>query len=79
MNHSNDYFKGRTAVVANKHKKEQVIAPLLEQHLGLAIMVPEQIDTDQFGTFTRDIPRQGRCLTRREPKRRKEYDSRGQI
>lgn len=62
MNHFTDYFKGRAAVIANKHKKEQVIAPLLQQHLGLAIIVPEQIDTDQFGTFTRDIPRQGTML-----------------
>jgi len=57
-----DFFKGRTAVVANKHKKEQVIAPILENQLGLNIIVPEYIDTDQFGTFTRDIGRKGSQL-----------------
>ena len=62
MNDSNHYFKERTAVVATKHKKEQVIAPLLEQHLGLKLIVPENLDTDLFGTFTRDIPRKGTML-----------------
>ena len=57
-----DYFQGRTAVIANKHKKEVVIAPLLENHLGLKIIVPEEIDTDQFGTFTRDVVRKGTQL-----------------
>jgi hypothetical protein len=37
------------------HRKEQVIAPLLLQ-LGLRTVVPA-LDTDQFGTFTRDIQR----------------------
>ncbi len=57
--HVKDFFKGRTAVIASKHKKEQVIAQLLKEHLGLKIIIPENIDTDQFGTFTRDIPRNG--------------------
>jgi len=57
-----DFFNGRTAVIANKHKKEQVIAPLLEKQLGLKIIIPESIDTDQFGTFTRDIARKGTQL-----------------
>jgi len=57
-----DFFKGRTAVIANKHKKEQVIGRLLEQHLGLKIIVTEVIDTDKFGTFTRDIERKGTQL-----------------
>jgi len=60
--HAKDFFIGRTAVIASKHKKEQAIAPLLEEHLGLKIIVPENIDTDQFGTFTRDIPRNGTQL-----------------
>ncbi|MCL5113298.1 MAG: hypothetical protein M1554_02340 [Patescibacteria group bacterium] len=56
------YFKNRTAVIANKHGKERVIAPILEKALGLKIIVPEEIDTDQFGTFTLDIPRKGSQL-----------------
>jgi len=62
MKPSSDYFRGRTAVIANKHQKERVIAPLLEQHLGLKIIVPTSINTDQFGTFTLDVHRQGTML-----------------
>ena len=45
------YFKNRTAVIANKHNKERVMAPILEKALGLKIIVPKEIDTDQFGTL----------------------------
>ncbi|MBD0336329.1 MAG: hypothetical protein ICV62_12630 [Cyanobacteria bacterium Co-bin13] len=54
-------FHGRTAVLATQHRKEQVIAPLL-QELGVQVVVPT-IDTDQFGTFTRDIKRPGNQLS----------------
>jgi len=30
--------------------------------LGVKIVFPQEIDTDQFGTFTRDIPRKGTQL-----------------
>ena len=56
------YFKDRSAVIANKHSKERVMAPILEEALGLKIIVPKEIDTDQFGTFTLDIPRKGSQL-----------------
>lgn len=56
------YFKGRSAVIANKHNKEHVMAPILEDALGLKIVVPAEIDTDKFGTFTLDIPRKGSQL-----------------
>ncbi|NJO76772.1 MAG: hypothetical protein HC833_25390 [Leptolyngbyaceae cyanobacterium RM1_406_9] len=41
------------------HRKEQAIAPILEQHLGVQVIVPEGFNTDEFGTFTRDIERSG--------------------
>lgn len=41
------------------HAKEQVLAPLLRDRLGLALEVPARIDTDRFGTFTGEIPRAG--------------------
>lgn len=56
------YFSGRTAVLATMHHKQEVIAPLLWESLSLAVTVPENFDTDQFGTFTRDIPRTGSQL-----------------
>jgi hypothetical protein len=55
-------FAQRVAVLATMHRKEQVIAPLLKQHLNLEVVVPTQFNTDKFGTFTRDIPRQGNQL-----------------
>jgi len=52
-------FNGRTAVLATMHGKEKVIASILEKELGLKIIIPDNFDTDQFGTFTMDIPRTG--------------------
>ena len=41
------------------HQKEQVIAPILAINLGVQIVVPQGLNTDEFGTFTRDILRTG--------------------
>ena len=57
-----DYFKGRKMVLATKHEKEKVMAPILERELGVKIIVPTDFDTDKFGTFTRDIERTGNQL-----------------
>lgn len=47
---------GRKVVVATKHKKEQVIAPILSQSFQFECIVSD-IDTDRFGTFSGDIER----------------------
>jgi hypothetical protein len=52
-------FTNRIAVLATKHQKEKVIAPILEAELGLEILVPEDFNTDIFGTFTREVKRPG--------------------
>ncbi|MBD1845520.1 hypothetical protein H6F89_19320 [Cyanobacteria bacterium FACHB-63] len=52
-------FQNRVAVLATMHHKEVVIAPILELELGLKIHVPKNFNTDQFGTFTREITRSG--------------------
>lgn len=54
-----DAFRGQTAVLATRHRKERAIAPVLERELGLAIAVPPNFDSDRFGTFSRDVPRTG--------------------
>lgn len=54
-----DYFKGKNAILATKHKKEKVIAPVLKKELGLEVFVPGDLDTDKFGTFTREKKRVG--------------------
>lgn len=53
---------GEVGVVATMHRKEQVIAPLLASALGLRLHAAEDFDTDRFGTFTREIERQGTQL-----------------
>lgn len=54
-------FADRVAVLATMHRKEKVIAPVLERELGVKIIVPP-FDTDRFGTFTRDKDRTGTQL-----------------
>jgi hypothetical protein len=50
-------FEGRKIVIATKHKKEQVIVPIVKNELGLNVCVPEDFDTDVFGTFTGEVER----------------------
>ncbi|MGV0104674.1 DUF6671 domain-containing protein [Nostoc sp. DSM 114160] len=52
-------FNDRLAVLATMHQKEKVIAPLLEQELGINVIVPQDFNTDIFGTFTREVKRPG--------------------
>jgi sulfur carrier protein ThiS len=52
-------FTNRNAVLATMHQKEQVIAPILEQELGIKVIVPVDFNTDIFGTFSREIKRAG--------------------
>jgi hypothetical protein len=51
-------FKGRNLVIATKHEKEKVIAPILEQELGVVCFVKKGFDTDILGTFTGEIERE---------------------
>jgi hypothetical protein len=50
-------FNGRTLLIATKHRKESVIAPILENGLGVSCYVPSNFDTDVFGTFSGEIKR----------------------
>ncbi|BAY38344.1 hypothetical protein NIES2111_26910 [Nostoc sp. NIES-2111] len=52
-------FSDRLAVLATMHQKEKVIAPLLEKELGVKTLVPQNFNTDIFGTFTREVKRPG--------------------
>ncbi len=51
-------FQGRKIIIATKHKKEKVIAPILEKELGVNCFVDETFDTDALGTFTGEIERE---------------------
>jgi hypothetical protein len=65
---SNLFFTDRIAVLATMHGKEQAIAPILQQELAIQVVVPAGLDTNQFGTFTRERERSG---TQREAARLK--------
>lgn len=44
------------------HGKEKAIGPVLEEALGVQVVVPKNFNTDRFGTFTREIARAGDML-----------------
>lgn len=50
-------FINERILLITKHKKERVIQPLMEKEIGCRIICDSNIDTDQFGTFVRDMPR----------------------
>jgi hypothetical protein len=50
-------FKGRRLIIATKHHKEKVIAPLLEKALGVTCFIDKSFDTDTLGTFSGEIER----------------------
>jgi len=50
-------FDNRKLVIATKHQKESVIAPLFEKAFNVICFVPESFDTDTLGTFTGEIER----------------------
>jgi hypothetical protein len=52
-----ELFAGRTLVIATMHGKEQVLAPLLKEALGVEIIMPGVFNTDVVGTFTGETER----------------------
>lgn len=72
--HSNAMFAGRKLLIATKHSKEKVIAPLLEQGLGVECVVASGFDTDLLGTFAGEIERQHDPLTTAREKCKRAMD-----
>lgn len=56
-------FNGRKLLIATKHMKERVIAPLLEKALGVSCFTSNAFDTDTLGTFTGEVERQADPVT----------------
>lgn len=52
-----ELFKGRQLLIATMHGKEKVMAPILEDGLGVTAQAISHFDTDQFGTFTGEVER----------------------
>lgn len=55
-------FKGRNLLIATKHEKEKIIAPILERELGVTCYVAN-FDTDKLGTFTGEVERKDDPIT----------------
>jgi hypothetical protein len=51
-------FQNRKLLIATKHQKENVIAPILERELGVSCFTDEAFDTDTLGTFTGEVERE---------------------
>jgi hypothetical protein len=56
-------FEGRHLIIATKHKKEKVIAPILEKELGVKCFIVSNLDTDKLGTFTGEVERKSDPIT----------------
>lgn len=55
-------FQGRKLLISTKHHKEQVIAPIFEDKLGVHCFVTDKFDTDTLGTFTGEVERKENAL-----------------
>ncbi|UGS19952.1 DUF6671 family protein [Flavobacterium cyclinae] len=58
-----NFFKDRDLLIVTKHKKEQVIAPLLQNELGVNCILSQQFDTDSLGTFSGEVERKQDAFT----------------
>ncbi|MFY7988063.1 MAG: DUF6671 family protein [Flavobacterium sp.] len=62
MRNNTNFFKNRDLLIVTKHEKEQVIAPLFQNNLGVKCVLSKQFDTDTLGTFSGEIERQQNAL-----------------
>lgn len=58
LNKQEERYRNKSAILATKHRKADALALPLRAGLGMKLR-PYEIDTDQFGTFTGEIERQG--------------------
>ena len=55
-------YQNIAAVLTSMHAKERVIGPILLDELGLIVGLATGVNTDQFGTFSRQVERTGSQL-----------------
>lgn len=55
-------YRNKVAVLTTMHGKEKVIGPVLNEGLGLIVGLAMGVNTDSFGTFSRDVERTGSQL-----------------
>jgi hypothetical protein len=63
-------LRARPFAIATMHGKEAVLAPPLVQQLAMRPQLVTGLDTDCFGTFVGDVPRQGTALATARAKAR---------
>ena len=56
------WLSGTVAGLVTQHGKESVIGPVLQAGAGLSVFRVEGVDTDAFGTFSREVERRGSAL-----------------
>jgi len=56
-------LQGQKIIIATKHAKEKVIAPIFEKEFGVTCIVYPEFDTDELGTFTGEIERKDDPIT----------------
>lgn len=61
-------YAGRTAVFATMHGKERVVRRPILRKLGISLLLPTNLDTDEFGTFSGERERVGNQLQAAESK-----------
>ena len=70
-------YAGQTIALLTQHGKERVMAAVLEPALACKVERVSGFDTDQLGTFTRDMPRPGSQLDAQRRKARTGMDLSG--
>lgn len=58
----NNFYQGRHVAFLTQHGKQDLVRAPLEHALGCHLIHTEAYDTDQLGTFTRDVARRGSQL-----------------
>ena len=70
-------YSGRKAGFLTQHGKDTLLSSLFEEKLGCKIVRADGFDTDQLGTFTRDINRPGSQLAAARIKAKKAIELTG--
>lgn len=73
------WLTGEAAGIVTLHGKETVIGPVLETGAGLVLHRVESVDTDAFGTFSREIERRGSALDAARSKVRAGFEAEPQV
>lgn len=55
-------YSGHLIAVGTRHGKQHQLAPAFDEILGARLLTPPDLDTDRFGTFSGDRPREGSPL-----------------